>query len=67
MKKIDTRGYSCPEPVLMVKRALAKDGAPLTVLADNQTPLENITRFAKNAGYQVKSRVQGEDWEITIS
>lgn len=67
MNTVDTRGYSCPEPVLMVKRALAEQGAPLTVLVDNQTPLENITRFAAGAGRQVVSRAQGEDWEITIS
>ncbi len=67
MNQVDTRGYSCPEPVLMVKRALSKDGAPLTVLVDSQTPLENITRFAQNAGRKVDSHAQGEDWEIIIS
>ena len=25
MNKIDARGYSCPEPVLMTKQALAKE------------------------------------------
>ena len=46
---LDARGYSCPEPVIMTKNALAK-GTPLTVLVDSMTPVNNITRFATNAG-----------------
>ncbi len=67
MKELDTRGYSCPEPVLMVKKALSGEGVPLTVLVDGRTPLENVTRFAKNSGYQVESKSVGEDWELVIS
>lgn len=67
MNEIDARGYSCPEPVLMTKAAL-KDGAPLKVLVDSATPLQNITRFAQNAGRKVESRQVGdEEWEIVIS
>lgn len=66
MNQLDTRGYSCPEPVLMTKQAL-KQGCPLTVLVDGDTPLQNITRFAKNAGHQVTSRPVGDDYELVIS
>ena len=66
MNEIDARGYSCPEPVLMTKQALKK-GPPLKVLVDSTTPLQNITRFATNAGYQVSSKEIGDDYEITIS
>ncbi len=65
MNQIDARGYSCPEPVLMTKRALEK-GTPLVVLVDNETPLENIRRFATNLGYQVEWKELGEDFEVTI-
>ena len=63
---LDARGYSCPEPVIMTKNALAK-GTPLTVLVDNMTPVNNITRFATNAGYKVSHKASGEDFEITIT
>lgn len=66
MNELDARGYSCPEPVLMTKKALQK-GAPLKVLADSMTPVQNITRFASNAGYQVSHRAVGEDFELTIT
>ena len=57
---IDARGYSCPTPVVMVQKAV-KDGAPdtLEVAVDNQCSVENVTRFARNAGYQVEV----SDWE----
>ena len=66
MNELDARGYSCPEPVLMTKQALKK-GTPLKVLVDSATPLQNITRFATNAGYKVDSRPAGDEIVITIS
>lgn len=66
MNELDARGYSCPEPVLMTKNAL-KGGVPLKVLVDSMTPVQNITRFAVNAGYKVTHRAVGEDFELTIS
>ena len=65
MNSIDARGYSCPEPVLMTKRALEK-GKPLTVLVDNMTAVNNISRFAKNAGLVVECEKDGEDFKLLI-
>ena len=56
MNQIDARGFSCPEL-----------GKPLTVLVDSPTPLQNITRFARNAGHKVDSRPLGDDFELVIS
>lgn len=65
MNEIDARGYSCPEPVLMTKTAL-KGGVPLKVLVDSMTPVQNITRFAVNAGYKASHKAMGEDFEVLI-
>ncbi len=65
MNQIDVRGYSCPEPVLMTKRALQK-GRPLTVLTDNMTCVQNITRFANNQKLVVKCKEVGGEYELTI-
>ena len=67
MTEIDARGYACPQPVIMTKKAVEKNGAPLKVLVDDKTPLENVTRFAKNAGFKVthKDLPDGE-YEIVI-
>ena len=67
MKQIDARGYACPQPVIMTKKALENNGAPLQVLVDSKTPLENVTRFATNAGFQVTSKpMEDGEFEITI-
>ena len=66
MNTLDARGYSCPEPVLMTKKALQDAGAPLEVLVDNQTARNNIERFAKNNGYMVESNAVGSDFSLSI-
>lgn len=63
---IDARGYACPLPVVMVQKAVAKDGpAQLEVLLDNPCSVENVTRFAANHGYVVESR-PAEDGEYVL-
>ena len=67
MTTVDARGYSCPQPVIMTKNALDKKGAPVKVLVDDKTPLENITRFAKNAGFKVTHKdLSDGEYEIVI-
>lgn len=62
MIKVDARGMSCPQPVLMVKKAIGKDTKALEVLVDNSTAQNNITRFLKNEGFsKIEYKAQGED------
>ena len=65
---IDTRGLSCPTPVVMVQKAI-KDGAPakLEVLADAKVAVENITRLATTSGYQVSVVEDGLDFKLTLT
>ncbi len=49
---IDTKGFACPEPVLMVHRHL-KGALPIHVLVDAEASKENITRAAENKGWHV--------------
>lgn len=66
MTTVDARGLSCPQPVLMAKKALEKDGAPLKVLVDDRTPLQNVMRFASNTGHQVSFVEKAGEFEISI-
>lgn len=64
---IDARGFSCPMPVVMVQKELKKSTpAELDVLVDNQTALENVTRFAGSQGYQVDSVPEGVDFRLHL-
>lgn len=52
---IDTSGLSCPQPVLMFLDAVKKDpSGEFDVLVDNDASEENVTRAAKNRGFNVK-------------
>ncbi len=64
-RQLDARGLSCPQPVLLVKRAL--EDAPqgdLEVLLDSATSLENVSRLARNLGYSVT--VEEKDGEFRL-
>ncbi|MDQ2087246.1 sulfurtransferase TusA family protein [Herbivorax sp. ANBcel31] len=54
MKTIDTCGMSCPQPVLMTKKALDVEKEGVDVIVDNNTAKENVQRFIENAGYLVE-------------
>ncbi|MCX8023177.1 MAG: sulfurtransferase-like selenium metabolism protein YedF [Syntrophorhabdaceae bacterium] len=46
---IDARGLSCPEPVVLTKKALHRKDE-IVVLVDNETALENVERLAVSMG-----------------
>ena len=65
---VDTRGLSCPIPVVMVQQAIKKDApATLEVLADAKVAVENITRLANTNGYQGSVMEDGLDFKLTLT
>ena len=54
--KVDTRGLSCPVPVIKTKQALEKsDRSEVVVLLDEEVAKENVTRLADSLGYTVEA------------
>ena len=66
MREVDARGLSCPEPVIRTKNALASGEKAYTVMVDNVTARENVSRFALHQGYQVSVKEDGEDFILTL-
>ncbi len=64
---VDARGRACPEPVLMTKKALQDRSASYEVLVDNQTAVENVTRFATNHGWHLEVISQGDEFHLMIT
>ena len=65
---IDTRGLSCPIPVVMVQDAIRKTGAnTIEVLCDARVSVEHISRLARNSGYQVSVADDGPDFKMTLT
>ncbi len=54
MKTVDARGLSCPEPVVMTRKALLSKEDAYQIIVDSETCKENVTRFARSQGYNVK-------------
>lgn len=67
MTIVDACGRSCPEPVVMTKKALAKKEAGYQILVDNTTAMENVTRFAKHSGYAVDIKEADEIFTLTLT
>ncbi|MCP4311714.1 MAG: sulfurtransferase-like selenium metabolism protein YedF [Bacteroidetes bacterium] len=52
MKIVDTKGHTCPRPLIMLKEALLelKQGDQLQVITDNETSLKNLISYLKDQG-----------------
>ena len=67
MTEVDTRGLSCPIPVIETKKALKAHPEGVSVLVDTVAPRENVSRFASAMGYSAKiSDIEG-GWRIDIT
>ena len=77
MNILDARGLSCPEPVIMIKKAVdsnkgeisekgGKKTITYSIMVDNRTSVENITRFGEHAGFTVSSSENDGDYTITL-
>ncbi len=65
---VDARGLSCPMPVVMVQNEVKKNNPEtLEVLLDSRCSVENVTRFAKNNGYDVKAEADGEETKLILT
>lgn len=51
--QIDARGKACPMPVMLAKKELDGGCSDLTVLVDNRTAVENLTRLGNSAGMTI--------------
>ena len=51
---VDAKGLSCPQPVMLVSKAIKKlKKGTIEVLVDSGTARNNVSRLAKNSGWSV--------------
>lgn len=65
-RNVDCRGLSCPEPVILTRKALAANDLPVVVVVDAGASRDNVTRMAQKAGYRVAVRQNGPEFILTI-
>jgi len=63
-KKIDARGLSCPQPVVLASRAIREGVVALEVIVDNEVSKEILLRLAKK--YNMRADVKEENQDIVI-
>lgn len=66
MVRIDAKGLSCPQPLMMVQEALKKNpGEQVLVEVDSASPRDNILRLARRK--KLSSSVVESDGVFTIT
>ena len=67
-KIVDTRGFSCPQPVTMTLNEIKKvNKGEIVIVVDTDTAKENVSRAAQAQSWEVTA-IQPEDdgYRITI-
>ena len=64
---VDARGFSCPQPVIMTRKALEKGEFPVEVLVETVTSRENVRRMAERVGCTVRVEEVGDEFKLTIT
>jgi selenium metabolism protein YedF len=62
VKIIDTKGYKCPQPLIMLKEGLQKmeQGEQATIYTDNDTSLKNLLTYLRDQGVEPEVSSQDE-------
>lgn len=61
IETVDARGLSCPQPVMLVSKAIKKlDKGAIQVLVDSGTARDNVSRLGKSSGWAVTVEEQAD-------
>ena len=63
---VDARGLSCPQPVILAKKAM-EENDEVVILVDDKTASENVKRLAANMGFSVDEEHKGAETHIRIN
>ena len=64
MMKLDVRGLSCPMPVLKTKQAIKAGEKNLEITSDNNTSMENISKYLRVEGFNFTVTEDKDDYII---
>ena len=61
IQKVDARGLSCPQPVILAKKEILQNKFPIEILVETVTSRENVKRIAEKSGCTVSiEKIEGE-------
>ncbi len=66
-KEVDARGLSCPQPVILTRRAIKDmDKGEVSVIVDTMTQVQNVTRSAQKLGWDVNYQEKGGEFHLSL-
>lgn len=66
-KQIDVRGLSCPQPVILARKAIQTGDYPIEVLVDSVASRDNIRRMAEGNRCRVQVETLQDEFVLTIN
>ncbi len=67
-KVVDARGLTCPQPVIMTKKAMEEPGGEeLTTIVNQTVALENVSKLAQSQGYEFEVKQEDDDYYIHMT
>ena len=64
---VNASGLSCPQPVMMTKKALSGlSGGRVEVLVDTATSRNNVTRFAESKGWHAEAKEREGGYTVIL-
>ena len=68
MVTVDTRGFSCPVPLLMVQEEVKKSCSDaLEVLIVSSCVFVNFQRYAYHNGFKFEAVENGDEWTLKLT
>ncbi len=64
---MDARGLSCPEPVILIRKAMAGKEPRYEMVVDNPVSRENVTRYAEHQGYRVTVTEEQGEYKLVMT
>ena len=65
--RVDARGLSCPQPVILARNAIKTGEYPIEVLVETVTSRENVRRAVEKLGCTVQVEEMGEEFKLTLT
>ncbi len=65
--KVDARGLSCPQPVMLAQQAIQDGKFPIEVLVDTVTARENVRRMAEYRGCKVEIMPVNDEFQLKLT
>ena len=64
---VNASGLSCPQPVMLTKKALSgHEAGRVEVLVDTATSRNNVSRFGQNKGWKVNTEEREGGYKVIL-